>query len=177
MTLPLDTTIIFGDSLTINPTVIGGIDTISYDWRGSYDGTLSCLDCPSPSAKPEYEIDYALFLTDQNGCTADDRFRVSVRKIREVAVPTGFTPNGDNQNDRLIVHGRPGTRVVSFIVFDRWANVLYETGDFDVNDASFGWDGTVNDQPVNAGVYLYKMVIQYEDDSQETLAGETTLIR
>jgi len=126
---------------------------------------------------PEYEIDYSLAVSDANGCTAEDRFRVSVRKIREVAVPTGFTPNGDAANDVLIVHGRPGTQVVSFTVFDRWANVLYEASDFAVNDASMGWDGTANMEPVNAGVYLYKIVVRYDDNSEEVLSGETTLIR
>jgi gliding motility-associated-like protein len=175
--LPNDTTIIFGDSITLSPSIIGGIDTIGYTWTGSYGGTLSCTDCPEPDAKPEYEIDYTLALTDANGCTTEDRFRVSVSKIREVAVPTGFTPNGDASNDVLIVHGRPGTQVVSFSVFDRWANVLYEASDFPVNDPSMGWDGTSNMEPVNAGVYLYKIVVRYDDNSEEVLSGETTLIR
>ncbi|MFK8165220.1 MAG: proprotein convertase P-domain-containing protein [Lewinella sp.] len=177
LVLPADSTIIFGDSIDLIPIINGGIDTIIYDWQGSYEGTLSCLDCPEPVAMPEYEIDYSLVITDGNGCAADGRFRVSVRKIREVAVPTGFTPNGDLQNDRLIVHGRPGTKVISFAVYDRWANLLYEANDFDVNDVGMGWDGTSKDAPVNAGVYLYKLVIEYEDASRETLSGETTLIR
>lgn len=177
LVLPADTTIIFGDSLELVPVITGGVDTVLYAWMGSYGGTLSCLDCPRPSAKPEYEIDYTLSVSDANGCSAEERFRVSVRKIREVAVPTGFTPNGDLQNDRLIVHGRPGTRILSFIIFDRWANVLYEASDFPVNDVSMGWDGTSKNQPMNAGVYLYKIVVEYEDASQEILSGETTLIR
>jgi gliding motility-associated-like protein len=177
LTLPDDQTIIFGDSITLTPVIVGGIDTIGYTWTGSYGGTLSCTDCPEPSAKPEYEIDYTLAITDANGCTSEDRFRVSVSKIREVAVPTGFTPNGDAANDVLIVHGRPGTQVISFAVFDRWANVLYEASDFPVNDASMGWDGTSNMKPVNAGVYLYKIVVRYDDNSEEVLSGETTLIR
>jgi gliding motility-associated-like protein len=177
LVLPADSTIIFGDSIDLIPVVTGGIDTIIYNWRGSYDGTLSCLDCLAPSAMPEYEIDYNLVITDGNGCSDDGRFRVSVRKIREVAIPTGFTPNDDLQNDRLVVHGRPGTKVVSFAVYDRWANLLYEANDFDVNDVGMGWDGTSKGQLVNAGVYLYKLVIEYEDASREVLSGETTLIR
>jgi hypothetical protein len=40
-----------------------------------------------------------------------------------------------------------------------------------------GWDGTSNMKPVNAGVYLYKIVVRYDDNSEEVLSGETTLIR
>lgn len=169
--------IIFGDSLLLNASIIGGIDTIAYRWRGSYSGTLSCDDCPQPLASPEFEIDYTLEITDGNGCRVSDRFRVSVRKIREVAVPTAFSPNGDGQNDRLLVHGRPGTRVRNFAVFDRWSNLLFEASDFPVNDTDRGWDGTHRGEAVSAGVYLYKMTIEYDDGSSQTLAGETTLIR
>lgn len=172
-----DTTIIFADSIQLTPDIIGGIDTLIYDWRGAYPGTLSCTDCREPFARPEYEIDYDLVITDGNGCMAEDRIRVSVRKIREVAVATGFSPNNDSANDILFVQGRPGTRVVSFAVYDRWSNLLFEDGEFEVNDDSHGWDGTYKGEPVNAGVYIYRMVIEYEDESRETLAGETTLIR
>lgn len=172
-----DLGIVFGDSITLAPVVTGGVDTLIYRWTGSYSGTLSCDTCAMPSARPEYEIDYTLLLRDGNGCTTEDRFRVSVEKIREVAVPSGFTPNGDGQNDLLFVHGRPGTTVNSFAVYDRWSNVLFEAADYPVNDPAQGWDGRHDGEPVNAGVYIYKMVIRYEDGSTETLAGQTTLIR
>jgi len=175
--LPEDRDIVFGDSLTLESEITGGIGTITYRWIGSYGGTLSCTDCPEPLAKPEYEIDYTLLVSDGNGCSDEQRIRVSVAKIREVRVPTGFTPNGDFMNDRLIVHGRPGTLVKNFTVFDRWANVLYEANDFAVNDVDSGWDGKSRDREVNAGVYFYKLVVEYDDGSNETLAGETTLIR
>ena len=69
------------------------------------------------------------------------------------------------------------TFVVSFQVFDRQTNLLYEDANFDVNDPTRGWDGTDEGRLVNAGVYLYKLVVRYEDFSQETLTGHTTLIR
>lgn len=172
-----DTTIIFGDSLELQPDLTGGIGMLTYRWRGAFGGTLSCTDCPRPIARPEFEIDYTLMVSDDNGCEAEDRIRVSVRKIREVAVPTAFTPNDDNRNDRLLVHGRPGTQVVDMMILDQWGNVLFQDGQWEVNDPSRGWDGTHNGKVLNAGVYLYKVVIEYEDRSRETIAGETTLIR
>ncbi|WP_173021500.1 PKD domain-containing protein [Lewinella sp. W8] len=172
-----DTTIIFGDSLQLQPSIVGGIGMLEYRWRGAFDGTLDCTDCPAPTAKPEFEIDYTLSLTDDNGCEAEDRVRVSVRKIREVAVPTAFSPNGDSRNDRLLVHGRPGTQVIDMMILDRWGNVLFHDGQWEVNDPNRGWDGTHEGKVLNAGVYLFKVVIEYEDRSQETIAGETTLIR
>ena len=175
--LGTDSTIVFGDSIFLTPEIFGGVDTLIYDWRPSYAGTLSCTDCPNPSARPEYEIDYTLVLTDGNGCVAEDRVRISVTKIRNVDVPTGFSPDGNGINDRLIVHGRPGTTVEYFGVYDRWTNLLFEDSEYPVNDATRGWDGTHEGEPVTAGVYLYKLVIRYEDGSTETLSGETTIVR
>ena len=172
-----DSTIVFGDSITLLPSITGGRDPLLYDYQPSAPTAISCFDCPDPVIRPEFELDYTLVLTDDKGCIATDRTRISVLKIREVAVPTGFSPNGNGSNERLLVHGRPGTRVVSFQVYDRWASLLFEEGDFAVNDPERGWDGTHNGEPVNAGVYLYKATIEYDDGSRETISGQTTLIR
>ncbi len=173
-----DIDLTFGDSVTLSAELIEAVGEVDYFWSGSYAGTLSCPDCASPVAQPPYAIDYTLVAIDELGCEATDRLTVRVVKIREVAVPTGFTPDDDGHNDRLLVHGRPGTQVIEFLIFDRWGGLLYQDADFAVNDPSRGWDGmTAGSQPVNGGVYLYKLTVEYEDSSRETLSGQTTLIR
>ncbi|MEL7378413.1 MAG: gliding motility-associated C-terminal domain-containing protein, partial [Bacteroidota bacterium] len=175
--LGIDTTIIFGDSVLLEAIVNGGVGALNYFWQGSYDGTLSCDTCPSVLVSPEFEIDYELLAIDENGCEAEDRVRVRVQKIRVVEVPTGFTPNGDSRNDRLLVHGRPGTRVNFFRIFDRWGEAVFEDGDFEVNDQTRGWDGTYQGQDLNGGVFVWQLEVTYEDDTVEILEGQTTLIR
>ncbi|WP_198664774.1 proprotein convertase P-domain-containing protein [Lewinella sp. IMCC34191] len=173
-----DQEIVFGDSLALTSRVIGGRGDLDYAWSASYDSTLSCRDCVTPIARPEYEIDYRLSIVDGNGCTAEDMVRIRVRKIREVAVPTAFTPNGDGFNDRLLVHGRPGTTVLSFSVFDRWGGWLYTGQNFPVNAEDVGWDGLdPQGNKLDAGVYIFKVEVEYEDGSRELLSGQTTLIR
>lgn len=183
-----DTTIIFGDSIDLSANFSGAVGTVIYAWSGSYGGTLLCptdsdrdegrfVSCPTPNALPEFEIDYRLRLLDENGCEAEGRRRVSVRKIRVVEVPTAFTPNGDNENDLLLVHGRPGTNVKRFSVFNRWGELVYEDGDFPVNDPNRGWNGEQRNQPVTGGVYLWQAEVIYEDGSEELLTGQTSLLR
>lgn len=184
-----DSTIIFGDSLFLIASYQGAVGTPSFTWRGSYDGTLLCREdstgreattvvfCQRPNAKPDYEIDYTLQLIDENGCEAEDRVRIRVQKIRVVAVPAGFTPNGDGQNDLLLVHGRPGTNIRNFQVFDRWGELVYQDGGFQVNDTNRGWDGNYKNQALNAGNYVWQLEVIYEDGSSEVLSGSTTLLR
>ena len=77
------------------------------------------------------------------GCRASELVRVVVEKLRDIEVPTGFTPDGQGAsiNNVLHVHGRPGAVVTLFQIYDRWGQLLYEDGDFEVNDINFGWDG------------------------------------
>lgn len=184
-----DINIVYGDSINLEANFTGAAGDLLFSWSGSYDGTLLCpgdtidrannviSNCPSPNARPEYEIDYLLRLIDGNGCEAEDRLRVSVQKIRVVEVPSGFTPNSDGQNDRLLVHGRPGTTVKRFSVFDRWGELIFEDADFPVNDLSRGWDGNYKNEVSSAGVYVWQVVAIYEDGSEELLTGYTSLIR
>ena len=178
--LPPDTTIVFGDSVQLTATVFGATGPVDYFWEGTDPGTLSCPTCPAPVVRPAYDIDYRVQILDSLGCEAAGLIRIRVEKVREVAVPTAFTPNDDGENDRLLVHGRPGTEVIELTVFDRWGNVTYQDGggSWPVNATTRGWDGKAADgQPYSAGVYLYRLTVRYEDDSQETMSGQTTLLR
>lgn len=177
VTLGPDRSIAYGDSLTLSGVVAHAIGTVDYFWEAPYPGTLSCTNCPQPTARPVYDIDYQLTVVDENGCEASDRVRVDVEKIRLVAVPTGFTPNQDGKNDRLLVHGQPGTEVARFEVFDRWGELVFSAEDFAVNKSEAGWDGYFNGQPAEIGVYVWRATVRYPDGSQETLSGQTMLSR
>ena len=175
-----DVDLSFGDSVLLRPAVTGATGPVDYFWQESDPGTLSCLTCPAPLALPPYAVRYRVSVTDSLGCSAEDELTVRVEKIREVAVPTGFSPNGDGRNDRLLVHGRPGTRVEELQVFDRWNGQVYRdaAGEWPVNDPNRGWDGRgPGGKEMNAGVYLFKLTVIYPDGSRETLNGQTTLIR
>jgi gliding motility-associated-like protein len=172
-----DIDLFFGDSIQLEAAISNAIGTVSYFWRGGYEGTLSCDTCPAPVASPEFTIDYFLTIIDENGCMAEDMLRVNVRKERVVEVPTAFTPNGDNTNDRLLVHGLPGTRVDVFRVFDRWGELLFEDVDFPVNAPDRGWDGAFRNDPMPGGVYIWQAAVIFPDGSEATYSGQTTLIR
>ncbi len=168
----------WGDSLLLTPTITGGsLPILRYTWL-SYDSLLfSCQACPTPWFKPETQSSIRLEVLDQAGCIATGQLMVLVEKDFPVLVPTGFTPNGDGNNDRLLVHGLPGILVESFQLIDRWGELLYEATDFLVNDTATGWDGTYKGAEMQAGVYLWQAKVRYPDGNTQRMAGQTTLIR
>jgi len=114
-------------------------------------------------------------------CTAFDTIRVIVIDPNElgceqVFIPSAFTPNDDNINDtygmsnpEIFTFG--GAELLSFDIFDRWGNLVFQTDRPDEN-----WDGFYRNQPVNPGVFLYK--IRYTCEGEELIqAGSLTIIR
>jgi gliding motility-associated-like protein len=176
----------FGDSVPLYAAVLHGIGELTYFWDASYCGTLfqeglsDCDQTPFSNAiwsKPSYSVDYFLTVTDENGCEASDMVQLHVKKERVVEVPTGFSPNDDGLHERLLVHGKRGTRVMSFQVFDRWGERLYEEADFEVNSPDHGWDGTYRSNPMPPGVYAWYLEVLFPDGSAAAYRGESTLLR
>ena len=91
--------------------------------------------------------------------------------------PTAFSPNGDNINDLLLVHGQSESRVRTFRVYDRWGEMIYEAANFAFNDANTGWDGNFRSQPMDPGVFVWVLEAEFADGHTEVFRGNTTLVR
>jgi gliding motility-associated-like protein len=179
-----DTTTYYGAHINIHPILIGvdsaDWDMLTFQWFSN--------NPQNPVNYPNWRVgDFVVYspttatltVTDQNGCTAGDLINIFVREYRSIEVPTGFTPGGDGVNDLLHVHGSSYlVEKITFLrIFDRWGELLYENGGFDINDTSIGWDGAFRGQDMPAGVYVWHMEVKFIDGSSETYKGHTTLIR
>ena len=173
----MDTTITIGDLINLSASSVNGAGEVLYTWYAPYDSTLTCTECPNPQVLATNTITFELYGEDENGCEDNDFVNVFIRKPRVVMVPTGFTPNGDGTNDRLLVHGQEGTVIRMFRLYDRWGELLYEVRDFEVNDANIGWDGSFAGKMMNGGVYLWYVDAEYADGVREVFKGQTTMIR
>ncbi len=167
----------YGDEVQLFAYAENEQGPVSYLWYEPYEGTLSCLDCNDPVSSTEDGLVYLLTATDSVGCQAEIKVRIYVSKDNPVLVPTAFSPNGDKVNDLLLVHGRPGTIVERFRIYDRWGEVLFELGGFEVNSTVVGWDGRYRGQPMNTGVYIWQVEARLPDGRLESFTGHTTLLR
>ncbi len=172
-------TIELGESISLNPIIDNASNTVTYLWSSNDVSTLSCLDCMSPEVNTAQSANYSLLVTDENGCHSSDNINIFINREVEVLVPTGFTPNGDNLNDILTVHGKSDKieEILLFQVFDRWGELVYERNNFEVNDLSVGWDGNFRGKEMPAGVFVWYIEIQLVGGRSNNFKGETTLIR
>jgi gliding motility-associated-like protein len=173
----VDRTIELGDSTRLSAGVQNAQGRVLLTWKAPYDSTLSCKICASPVAKPLFTIKYDVYARDTAGCTASDDIMIKVEKPRFVIVPTGFTPNADNVNDILYIHGKVGVKIKSFRIFDRWGEMVYSAHDFLPNDPQFGWDGKFHGEPMNTGIFVWAIEVQYLDGATDALKGNFTLLR
>ncbi len=170
-----------GDSIQLAPSFENNIGNVQLSWSALFEGTLFCetdtLLCSDPWVQTFFTNTYELYGVDENGCEDTDEIEITINKTTQIFVPTAFTPNGDNANDLLTVHGVEGAQVVSFTVFDRWGTRLFSTGGYAINVLNIGWDGSYRGKRSPSGVYTWKAEVRFIDGTEKLASGHTTLLR
>ncbi len=173
-----DVEILFGDSIQLSAQINQppGNDFV-FSWSPA-EG-LSCTACDEPYASPLEDMTYIVTAIDSiTGCRASDDIRVNVNKDRNVFIPNAFSPDGDGTNDIFMIFGGQGVvEVLSFRVYDRWGELMFEDSNFMTNDPSHGWDGTFRGQELNPGVFVFAAEVEFIDGVRIPYAGDVTLVR
>ncbi len=176
VTLPPDTTLRLGASLTLN-SKSSGTAPLSLTW--SPGGGLSCASCPDPLASPLQTTLYTLTAVDANGCAARDSVLISVDSRCSVIIPNAFTPNGDGINDRFYPKADPCVRNVRvWRIVSRWGERVFEQQNSPPNDPGLGWDGRRgNGEEFPSDVLAWYVELEYYDGRMETRKGDVALLR
>lgn len=174
--LPADVTVALGDSIQINQLASGLTPTL-YTWNNT--AYLSCTNCPDPFSRPLRDIEYALTITDENGCTASDSMYITVARIIQVYVPTIFAPDGADVRNSMFSPGfGPAIyRIRRFQVYDRWGSLVHEIQDGIPNDVGASWDGSIKGKLANPGVYIWALEVELVDGVLANYQGNVTLYR
>ncbi|PZF73953.1 Ig-like domain-containing protein [Taibaiella soli] len=101
-----------------------------------------------------------------------DRTPVEIVPCCIVNVPDGFTPNGDNKNDKFQVISNGGVKVLSMMIYDRWGQQVYQS-----NSNTAAWDGTYGGTPAGMGTYFYEIVYSCGSSLNSSAKGSLTLVR
>lgn len=97
--------------------------------------------------------------TVSKGVCPDSVVNVTI-KLKELFTPTGFTPNGDGENDYLKFNGVENSDKKELIIYNRWGTEVYSASDAEVE---MGWDGKNNDgKELSEDTYYY--ILNVTDD-------------
>ena len=156
-----DATIILGNSIQLTAT--GGS---LYQWStGANTNTITV----SPTENTSYEVT----VTDAAGCSDVASVNIAVNEPEKyyISVPNIFSPNDDQKNDFIFVHGS-GIKEFRLVIYDRWGEKVFTT-----KEKTIGWDGTYRGKPLNSGVFVYFLEATFNDASVFKEKGNITLLR
>jgi len=136
------------------------------------DGWLLHLDAQGFPRTGEYQVQVRAVKAGCIDTTAAQPLRV--RSIKD-QIPNAFTPNGDGLNETFLPLYFCLLVVADFRVYDRWGKLVFQT-----KDSEQGWDGTFEEKPAPADVYVWH--IEYEAIREEgrqrfSEKGDVTLLR
>ncbi len=158
------------------PTQTNGSNIVDIAWTNNT--SLSCDDCLRPFALPVNNTTYRLEVTSIDGCTTSDSIHIIVEKIRDVYFPNAFSPNNDGINDSFFIGaGKAVSEIISFQVYSRWGELIYDVVNIPLNDPDSGWNGTFNNKEMDTGIYLWTAKIGFIDDEVLEYAGDVVLVK
>lgn len=108
------------------------------------DGTVTYV----PEAGYTGQDSFSYNVKDKNGNVSNTATVTLTVIPADVEVPNVITPNGDGENDKLVIKGLEKFTQTVLIIFNRWNNILYKQANY-----SGQWDG----QGLNAGTYFYTL--------------------
>lgn len=159
-----DKRIFRGESVRLEGKVTG--DGINYSWSPA-----TYLDDPNsltPLVTPSQTTTYTLTATTDHGCNIiTDEVKINV--YERVIIPTGFTPNGDGQNDTWEILGLSTYPEGILTIFNRNGTSVYRTIGY-----AKPWNGFFNGKSLPFGTYYYTIDLQ---DGSKPLSGWVALIK
>jgi len=101
-----------------------------------------------------------------------DSVHIKAYKGPEIYVPSGFTPNHDGKNDKLVPIAVGIQKLEYFQVYDRWGKLVFST-----NQMREGWDGRLKGMDQDSGVFVWVVKGITNDGNVIFKKGTVMLIR
>ncbi|MGB8704797.1 MAG: gliding motility-associated C-terminal domain-containing protein, partial [Gillisia sp.] len=159
-----------------NPTVQNLIDNLNGTGIQIYASSTGGSPLATSTALINGTTYYASASDADLGCESTERLAITAA-VNFCGIPEGFSPNGDNLNDRFVIPKiREDYPNFTLEIYNRWGNVVFKG-----NASTPDWDGvsnqstTLGNDVVPAGVYFY--ILNYNDGQTEPVQGKLYLSR
>lgn len=174
VTMPGQITVQAGSTVLIPATYSSGVN----NWAWTPVTGLSCTNCATPEAGPQFNTNYTVNFSDSNGCRNNASIDVRVVCLNgNLFMPNTFSPNGDGSNDVFYPRGTGLYLIKSLRIFNRWGELVFDKRDFPPNNAVYGWNGSYKNKPPVADVYVYQVEVQCSNGEMIRLDGNIALIQ
>lgn len=133
-------------------TVTGGSAPYLYTWSTGSGDTLSINDSLVPGS-------YTVTITDAGNLSQTHTFTiVDGTDICDIQVYSGFTPNGDGENDLWIIDYMELHLPNTVTIYNRWGNEVWNGENYD--NVNVVWDGKTKDgAELPDGTYYYIITV------------------
>jgi gliding motility-associated-like protein len=159
--LPADTIICSYDLLMLKPEE----KFSTYLWSNQSTAPFIMADQPGL---------YWLQAKDKNNCSVSDSVVIQTKTCppKGIYVPNAFSPNNNGRNDifKPVIYGV--IRNYRFSVFNRYGQMVFNS-----SNPKQGWNGTINGNMPNAGVYVWYCKFELEGQKPRTEKGTVVLIK
>jgi len=145
-----------------------------YNWKP--EGLLNCdINCSPITVYPFQSLWIKLLAESDKGCFAKDSSFVEIKVKQHVFIPNAFSPGNDQLNNvfRPSLRSHQIKEVESFIVFNRYGQILHQILHADPRIVEIGWSG----ENAPLGVYGYLLRIRFLNGDQKLYSGNVHLLR
>ncbi len=166
-TFPKDTIVYSGDQFQLLATSIA----TNYNWLPPFGLNNPAVN--NPTLTVNADILFTVVASTSAGCKGEGTINIKVYKGPDIYVPTGFTPNNNGKNDKLIPFPVGIKELKYFRIYNRWGQLIYST-----NKLHEGWDGRIKGiEQAGGNTYVWMAQGVTKDDKVITKKGTVILIK
>jgi gliding motility-associated-like protein len=162
-----------GDSIDLNVS----LNLTKYEAVWSPSDGISCPTCLLTKALPLNKTEYEIEIKSKDGCISKSVIRVDVEKNRSFMISNVFSPNDDLTNDKLkIFTGNDVEVISSFMIYDRWGNLIFKTEQLKNGLTEINWDGSFHNIRITIGNYTWVAEVRYIDGVTKVHTGSILIL-
>lgn len=158
-----DRVVLLGGSTILNASATG--NNLLYEW--SPIESIENSQVATPTIFPAQNTTYTMKVVSADGCEDTDQVFVTV--VKDIFVPSAFSPNGDGTNDVWRIPFLDSYSGSSIQVFNRYGEIVFQS-----KDKMIVWDGMYKGEPVPIGSYIW---VLNPGNGRKQMHGTVTVIR
>lgn len=178
--VPVDTTLLLGDSLVIN------IDSAFWKSKGytiqlfEKDELICDTSCQFPYITyPGNATVYTIrFTASEDVCSYEHTLVVYINENIFNSIPNVFSRNAllDQNRTFYIPESLGIEKIISMEIYDKWASPMFAIYNAQPGNPDQGWDGTVRGKNAETGVYVVICKLLLSNGRVVTYTGDVTIL-